>query len=377
MAAPLDFSKNQTFLNPSLPRQENSELLMLAEQGFQELNLARHVALATSGSSRLTQHSLKLVFLSEDALMNSAEAVNRHLQITASDVWGLSLPTFHVGGLGILIRAQLKGNPVFSYPKWEPLKFADFLKEKKISLVSLVPTQVFDLAQAGIQAPGSLRALLVGGAALSSEIFQKARQLGWPLLPSYGMTETSSQIATAQVSDLNLSDMPLPKLLDHVSVENVLDQFYVRSKSVLTAYGQIQNSENIFWNPKDEEGRFPLEDRILLTDQRVQVIGRQNDYFKISGESLMLSQLQSDLEKVLLKLKLNPQNFYLSYLEDPRTGAKVVLYATSLEKMDTICDEYRSLVLPVAKVREVIQVIKIPRNELGKVQIESLKDQKK
>ena len=41
-----------------------------------------------------------------------------------------------------------------------------------------------------------------GGGAVSDELYRDARALGWRVLPSYGMTECCSQVATA------LSDSP-------------------------------------------------------------------------------------------------------------------------------------------------------------------------
>ena len=62
---------------------------------------------------------------------------------------------------------------------------------------SLVPAQVLDLVRAGLRPPPVLRAIVVGGGAISAELYRDARALGWPVLPSYGMTECCSQIATA------------------------------------------------------------------------------------------------------------------------------------------------------------------------------------
>lgn len=374
MASPLDFKQNQLLLNPALPASEQTELHALAEQGFLQLGLSRHVALATSGSSRQAGDSLKLVFLSEEALMTSAEAVNRHLGVTEKDIWCASLPNFHVGGLGVYLRAQRAGIPAFPFQKWDPIHFVDFLHEKKVTLVSLVPTQVFDLVSQGLRAPVNLRAVIVGGAALSTDLYAQAQNLGWPLLPSYGMTETCSQIATASLKDLDLKKMPLPVLLDHVQLTQESEETYVTSKSLLTSYGQIKNGQAIFWDPKNEKGQFKLEDQVSVLGLQIQILGRRSDYFKISGEALLLPPLQEIFEQVVIKFGKNPQDYFLTYLNDPRTGSQVVLYASSQNQIDELCESYKALVLPVAKIRKVISVASIPRTALGKVQFEKLKE---
>jgi O-succinylbenzoic acid--CoA ligase len=46
--------------------------------------------------------------------------------------------------------------------------------------------------------PATLRHVLIGGAALSAELAQRAVRRGWPLQPTYGMSETASQVATLE-----------------------------------------------------------------------------------------------------------------------------------------------------------------------------------
>jgi O-succinylbenzoic acid--CoA ligase len=46
-------------------------------------------------------------------------------------------------------------------------------------------------------APPDLRAVLLGGAAADPELVGKALARGWPLCPTYGLTEAASQVATA------------------------------------------------------------------------------------------------------------------------------------------------------------------------------------
>jgi O-succinylbenzoic acid--CoA ligase len=54
---------------------------------------------------------------------------------------------------------------------------------------------VASLLEQGVKPPVSLRVALIGGAALSPQLYDRATQSGWPLYPSYGMSETA-QFAT-------------------------------------------------------------------------------------------------------------------------------------------------------------------------------------
>ena len=87
-------------LNPRLSETWR-ECVLVAE--FPDLK--DHVWLGTSGTSG----NLKMVALARTALEANARAVNSHLGVTSRDVWLNPLPLFHVGGLGIVVRAALGG----------------------------------------------------------------------------------------------------------------------------------------------------------------------------------------------------------------------------------------------------------------------------
>ena len=136
----------------------------------------------TSGSSG----TLKWIALSKSALWWSAERVVEHLKITSDDVLVLALPVYHVGGFGIVARAQIATCCFLEFcERWDPKVFADFCHQEGVTIASLVPTQVRDLVDAEVAAPPSLRALVVGGGALESELAEKAISLSWPVFASY------------------------------------------------------------------------------------------------------------------------------------------------------------------------------------------------
>ncbi|HEX2751219.1 MAG TPA: AMP-binding protein, partial [Verrucomicrobiales bacterium] len=156
---------------------------------------------ATSGSTGTPA----LICLTRQAMLANAAAVNAWLDSSRSDIWLRSLPLFHVGGMSIHARAFLSGAQVVcDDEKWDPDRFVRILEKNGVTLTSLVPAQVHDLAAAGHPAPSSLRAVIVGGGALPGGLWKEARHLGWPLLPSYGLTEASSQVATARPGDETL-----------------------------------------------------------------------------------------------------------------------------------------------------------------------------
>ena len=67
-----------------------------------------------------------------------------------------------------------------------------------VSHISLTPAmlaRLLDVADGAVPPP-TLRHAMIGGAALSRPLFVRARAAGWPLRPSWGMSESAAQAAT-------------------------------------------------------------------------------------------------------------------------------------------------------------------------------------
>jgi o-succinylbenzoate---CoA ligase len=67
---------------------------------------------------------------------------------------------------------------------------------QRVTLVSLVPTMLARLLDAGLWEPPTLRRALLGGGPITPALLRRAREAGVDVAPSYGMTETCSQIVT-------------------------------------------------------------------------------------------------------------------------------------------------------------------------------------
>lgn len=337
----MDFESDEThlLLNPRLPREERERLERLYASAPA---LPGHVWMATSG----TTGSLKLVALSKRAILASAAAVNRHLGASASDVWCCVLPTFHVGGLGIHARAALSGSRVVT-AVWEPRTFVDLCRNERVTLASLVPAQVRDAWE--LQAPPSLRAIVVGGGALSPDSYNAARERGWPLLPSYGMTETASQIATATLEGPELI------VLDHMEVRIESDgRIALKSEALLSGYA----TEDGFEDPKIG-GWFTTPDMGSLDGRLLRIAGRTEEFVKIGGESVDLSRL----DRILADISADAA---VVAVPDERLGHVIHLVVTRGDAVETT-KAFNERVLPFERARDTHQVASIPRTPLGKL----------
>jgi o-succinylbenzoate---CoA ligase len=137
------------------------------------------VVIATSGSTGAP----KGVELSAAALTASAGASLTRLGAQPGERWLCCLPTFHIAGLGVLVRSLVAGtDPVIA-----PGASAEALDG--CARVSLVPTQLRRLIDAGAR-PDRLKTVLLGGAAAAADLLADARVAGWPVVTTYGMSET-------------------------------------------------------------------------------------------------------------------------------------------------------------------------------------------
>ena len=332
-----------------------------------------HIWLSTSGSCQQ-----KWVGLSKSAVLASAQSVNDHLESNQEDRWIQALPSFHVGGLGIWARAYLSQAQVFDYdalqPKWNAESFYSYLKDCRGSLSALVPTQLHDLVALKYEAPPTLRALIIGAGSLSPELYEKAITLKWPILPSYGMTECASQIATATLDSLKDKTFPSLQLLSHLQGMVQEECLSFSGSSLFSCYAQWKEDGFEWMDPK-KNGWFLTEDRGDIQERHVIIRGRKDHIIKIGGESVDLTQLQALLLSLTSSVE-NDGNAILIDLPDARLGKGLHLVTTYQDKaqIEQLVEAYSNRVLPFERIRKIHFVRDIPRSPLGKILKAELRD---
>ncbi len=162
---------------------------------FGALNLADDFAIIhTSGTSGRP----KATVLSYGNIYHSALASARTLGTWPSDRWLCVLPLYHVGGLSIILRSLIYGTAVELLPAFDVDEVNRTLCDKPISIVSLVPTMLQRLLDAKKRAWNpQLRLVLLGGEAAKPSLIEHCLAEAIPVAASYGLSEASSQVATA------------------------------------------------------------------------------------------------------------------------------------------------------------------------------------
>jgi O-succinylbenzoic acid--CoA ligase len=156
---------------------------------------------ATSGSTGTP----KGVMLSQQALFASATAFGN--RFGTNNRWVVSMPVHRIAGIMVLVRSWYHSSPFEIDPsvggarQFEAAAFAattmravrECDKDGRALMVSLVPTQIARLIEAGsvgIEALQSYDVILSGAATTPQPMLNKMRELGIKVSISYGMTET-------------------------------------------------------------------------------------------------------------------------------------------------------------------------------------------
>src|SRR5699024_9168735 len=103
----------------------------------------------------------------------------------------------------ILQKSIIYGIPAFIMEKYDSSTLYNVLKEKQITIVSLVTLMLRHLVEllANNNLPKHVRSILRCGGYVPEDLIQVVKKKAIPLYQSYGITETSSQIGTLSADD--------------------------------------------------------------------------------------------------------------------------------------------------------------------------------
>lgn len=254
----------------------------------------------TSGSTGLPKaavHSCR-------AHLASAEGVLAMIPLASDDDWLLSLPLFHVSGQGILWRWLLAGARL-TVRERQPLEQA----LRGCTHASLVPTQLWRLLNS--EADVSLKAVLLGGAAIPVALTEQARGRGIRCWCGYGLTEFASTVCGKEADGAPDVGQPLPGR----ALKIVEGEVWLRADSMAAGYwrdGGVQPLVN-------EQGWFATRDRGEIREGKLTLLGRMDNLFFSGGEGIQ----PEEVERVLLAHPQIQQAFIVP-LDDAEFGQRPV-----------------------------------------------------
>jgi O-succinylbenzoic acid--CoA ligase len=255
----------------------------------------------TSGSTA----AAKVVALSRRAVLASAAASAANLGVEPDERWLLCLSLAHVGGLSVVVRMLIARRLVVLFePGAAGLltrtpELARHLRMQHVTLVSLVPLVLERLLDAGFTPPPSLRAVLLGGAGCSASLAQRARRAGIPLLTSYGLTETGSQIVTRRYAERHL---PLPTRDGHVSSGHPLEGTEIKlvgGRIAVKTAALLSEYRGGAMPAVDGDGWFLTHDRGAIgPDGELYVLGRTDLVLVTGGENVDPEEVERALREL-------------------------------------------------------------------------------
>lgn len=305
--------------------------------------------LLTSGSAGAP----KIVELSRAAFIASAEASARNLGWRKDDRWLCALPLAHVGGLSILSRCVIARKPVIldEGDHFDAAAVIALARRHRATLFSAVPTMLEKMAaiDPGWHRDTALRAILIGGARAPAPLLQRLGRC--PVVVSYGMTETCSQIAATRVTPAcDLTDPPPLSPLSGTELRlDDAGQIFVRGPTVTTT------SQDSRWLATGDRGSLDEHGRLM-------VFGRADDIIITGGENVD----PREVEDALLRTP-GVSSACVFGIPDPTWGQVVAAaVAGNLASLSSIRDAARNLA-PHQHPRLACVLDAIPLNDTGKI----------
>ena len=314
--------------------------------------------IATSGS----EGNPRPVLLGNAQLDAAATASNACLPLHPGDLWLNCLPLYHIGGQSILWRCARAGATVLLHDGFDAAQVAADLAAQPVTHISLVPAMLARLLDLGTRPPASLRVALIGGAALSQSLYDKAVATGWPLFPSYGMSETAAQFATFDPADgawhPGLVGRPMPGHDIRIGDDG---RIRVRGPQIMRSYLDGSGIDANGWLTTGDLGQIDAAGRLTI-------LGRADDMLISGGSNVHPQAIESCLAACpgVLDVAVTGQ-------PDPVWGDLIVALVVGPVAPGDLLAHARRHLLSAALPRRIHAVERLPRNATGKPERAALK----
>ena len=350
----------QSLINSFLPSQENNK---------QQTTINKlQIMIPTGGSSG----QIRFAIHTWETLMASVQGFHQYFGEKPINSFCV-LPLYHVSGLMQFLRSFTTGGGMVILPFKALVTGEEYHLDPREFFISLVPTQLARLITSGSSRWLShFQTVLLGGAPAWAELLEQARSYNIPVAPTYGMTETASQIVTLKPDDFLNGNNSCGQVLPHAKVTirssrneilgaNQTGIITIESDSLALGYypqGEIQNLKS------DDLGFFDKQGYLTI-------VGRHSHKIITGGENVFPAEIEAAIRATQLVADVCviglPDQYWgqaVTAVYVPRSlKASPTLLKVAVE--DKLCKFKRP--------KYWLTVEHLPRNAQGKVNYEQLK----
>lgn len=339
------------------------------------------VLLYTSGTTGRSKGAM----LTHANLLSNAEALLAAWQFTQEDVLLHALPIFHSHGLFVATNVMLvSGGSMIFLPKFDLETALSQLPNATTMMgVPTFYTRLLDDPRFDRDLTAHMRLFISGSAPLLAETHRQFEErTGHRILERYGMTETSMSTSNPYVGERRAGTVgfPLPgievKIMNPETGENVpngeIGVLWVRGPHVFKGYWQMpeKTREELM-----ENGWFITGDLALIDeDGYIHIVGRGKDLIISGGYNIYPKEIELFLDAIP-----GVKESAVIGAPHPDFGESVVAVIVAQPGVELNIEEIEALVrrdLAGFKRPRRVEIIKaLPRNTMGKVQKNHLRDQ--
>ena len=333
----------------------------------------------TSGTTGKPKGAL----LGQKAIISNAKMSHDAHSLKSSDKVLISLPLFHVGGINILfLPALLKSATVVLQERFEPDQALEIIRKFKITKMITVPTILDQMIKSRFWIKANykyLQVISIGSTNVPKYLLKKLHSIKIPVIQIYGATETGPLAIYQKAEDAFTTEGSIGKAGSLCKIKLVDEDF---NEVSIGQPGQILvKGENIlecYWNDETasnesiKDGWFFSGDIAKIDeDGNYWFIDRIKNVIISGGENIYPAELE-----VLLSNNKDLVEYSIVGKHDVKWGEVPVIVAVKKNKSvtsDQILYLFNEKVAKYKIPKEVIFVNNIPKNALGKIEIDKVK----
>lgn len=253
-----------------------------------EKTIISGIMIPTGGSSG----KIKFTIHTWETLTASVQGFTEYFQLKTVNSFCI-LPLYHVSGLMQFMRSFTTGGKLV-ITRFKEIEFQQIPNINPSDFfISLVPTQLQRLLQNTQLTKwlSEFETVLLGGAPAWEELLKKARFHHIRLAPTYGMTETASQVATLKPDEFLQGNVNSGKILPHaeITINNLTGNINIQAKSLALGYYPE------LWENRDS---LVVDDIGFVDgDGYLHIIGRSSNKIISGGENIYPIEVESAIIK--------------------------------------------------------------------------------